>query len=324
MVSLRSPKSSFILIGIRIIPLASVLSPAALTSELTRVGILGTCPGVATLNFSRESTFNFRQENEDGGHGTSLNFYNTTDVAGKAQGYFDYYDQPSKNARRLAYSAAYLKKPLARDNARPMYCGSAYNCTFTLNFVGPGYKCDDITNSSDSGAPFTIDQLAPIGNFTYLAEVYQNDYKNPQINSKDGVPVQPPPYPASLGVFESEPNLWIGYANKKNENYSSDSPYAAWWQHVHEARMFKCVMYHTNYTFQMEYMPSQNATLTQRDFLRPVIDTTLYSPIGNSTNLTATPDSNFIRPQANSQEYKLGCLISCIGRTSTLVSQWQY
>ncbi len=262
------------------------------------------CPQVANLNFSRESTFNFRNENENAGHGTSLNFYNTTDVPGKAPGFFDYYDQPSKNARRLAYSAAYLKKPLARDNARSMYCGSAYNCTFPLIFQGPGYKCDDITNSSDSGSPFTIDTLAPVGNFTYFAEVSQGDYTWPQIDSKDGVPVQSPPYPASLGVFQSEPILWIGYTIKTNQSYPSDSPYAARWQNVHQPKMFKCVMYHTNYTFQMQYMPSQNASLMQRDFLRPVVETTLQAPSLDSTNWTASPSSNFIRPQ-DAEEYKL-------------------
>ncbi|KAJ4368172.1 hypothetical protein N0V83_006528 [Neocucurbitaria cava] len=227
------------------------------------------------------------------------------------EGYFDYYDQPSKNAQRLGFSSAFLKKPQPRENARLSFCGDAWNCTYSINFLGPGYKCEDI-NDSD-GAPFKISQLAPEGNFTYLAEVDQDDYKWPQIDTLDGVPVQDPPYPASLGVFESEPILWIGYANKTTELYPDDSPYAKKWKYVHEPKMFKCVMHHTNYTFEMRYNSTQSATMKQRDFLHPLINTTLESNPGNSSDWVATPSSNFIRPKDDPETYKLTAAYHTMG-----------
>lgn len=296
-----------------LIPIASVLSPASLTSEAKTMVNKTVCPGVANINFTREALYNFRDENELDGRGTSLVYYNTTDRDGVQDGYFDYYDQPSKNARRLAFSAAYLKRPQPRENAGLTYCGEGWNCTYSINFIGPGYKCEDISNADISGAPFKLSQIAPEGNFTYISEVDQDDYKWPQIPTSDGMPIQDPPYPDSLGVFESEPTLWIGYANKSSELYDENSPYAKKWKHVHEPKMFKCEMYHTNYTFQMGFRPTQSALLQKRDFLYPVINTTLEANPSNTTDWAATQSSNFVRPKENTERYKLTAAYHSLG-----------
>ncbi|KAI4942915.1 hypothetical protein J4E86_009862 [Alternaria arbusti] len=96
---------------------------------------------VATLNFTQESTYDFRDMSKF--WQKSLNFYNTTepaeeerrdgDVYSAATGtgsFFDYYDQPSKNARRLAFSSVYMQKPQPRENASTVFCGSGWNCVF--------------------------------------------------------------------------------------------------------------------------------------------------------------------------------------------------
>jgi hypothetical protein len=179
--------------------------------------------------------------------------------------------------------------------------------------MGPGYKCDDITNSPPPNAPIKMNQIAPKGNFTYVAEVDQDDYKSPQIDTLNGVPRQPPPYPAALGVFESEPILWVGYAIKTNTSYPADSPYAKKWKVVHEPKMFKCVMHHTNYTFEMNYNLSQSATLKQRDFIKPLVDTTLMPNLGNNSDWVAFPESNYIRPGQDPKAYKLAAAYHSMG-----------
>lgn len=296
----------------RLIPIASVLSPASLTTAPRTMVNATTCADIASLNFTREAFHNFRDESDDG-RGISLNYYNTTDRNGAKDSYFDYYDQPSKNARRLAFSSAYLKKPQPREKAALSFCGDGWNCTYSINFLGPGYKCEDISEDNTAGAPFELTQLAPTGNFTYLAEVDQDQYRWPQVPSRDGVPIQEPPYPDSLGVFESEPVLWIGYANRTSELYDADSPYSKKWMNVHEPNMFKCVMYHTNYTFEMRYRPGQTATLKRRDFLHPVINTTVSSNSGNDTEWVASPSSNFIRPKEDPETYKLTAAYHSLG-----------
>src|SRR5690242_2113136 len=267
------------------------------------------CPAVATLNLTREAVFNFREEQHSNSRGNSLIYYNTTDPTGLQEGYFDYYDQPSKIARRLAFSSAYLKKAQPRERAAAQFCGTGYNCTYPINFVAPGYKCDDMSDAVPSGAPFTIDQIAPQGDFIYHAEVDQGEYKRPQAPTTEGVP--DPGYPASLGTFEDEPALWIGYAEKTSTKYPGNSTYAQKWEWVHQPKIFKCVMYHTNYTFEMRYRPIQNATLLQRDFLFPVINTTVQA--SNDGTFTASPASAFVSPRDNTTSYKLAAVYHSMG-----------
>jgi len=165
----------------------------------------------------------------------SLNFYNTTEPAAEERrdkegleatgSFFDYYDQPSKNARRLAFSSVYMQKPQPRENASTVFCGSGWNCTYTISFVGPGYQCEDVDNTNESDAPFALSELAPNGSLVYAAEVDQGDYgyQDP-VNGT-----------ASLGVFENEPTLWIGYAINTSEPYSHDAEpeYKVKWGNVH-------------------------------------------------------------------------------------------
>jgi hypothetical protein len=271
------------------------------------------CSKVANLNFARESDFNFRNVIKDEIRLNSMSYYNTTDLAGTKEGFFDYYDQPSKNVRRLAISAAYLRRPQPRELAGVTFCGQGWNCTYSINFQGPGYKCEDLTDAPPVNAPFKLSQLAPQGNFTYVADVDQGDYKSSQIDTLDGVPRQPPPYPPLLGAFQSEPILWVGFSNKTNTRYPPDSPYANKWKVVHEPKMFKCVMHHTNYTFEMSYRPTQLAVLKQRDFLRPVIDTTLQANLGNNSDWNASPATNFILPAKDPKAYKLQAAYHSLG-----------
>lgn len=78
--------------------------------------------------------------------------------------------------------------------------------------------------------------------------------------------------------------------------------------------MFKCVMHHTNYTFEMRYRPTQNATLKQRDFLYPVINTTLASdPNASNDTFIATPSANYIDPKDNPTTYKLAAAYHSMG-----------
>ncbi|KAJ4319842.1 hypothetical protein N0V94_003712 [Neodidymelliopsis sp. IMI 364377] len=232
---------------------------------------------------------------------------------GTRNGFFDYYDQPSKIARRLAFSSAYLKKAQAREKAAVEFCGQGWNCTYSINFMAPGYKCDDISEAVPSNAPFNIDEIAPNGDFIYHAEVDQGDYKRPQVPTTEGVPADGPPYPTALGVFQSEPVLWVGYAENTSNRYDDDSPYAKKWTWVHEPKMFSCILYETNYTFEMRYRPTQNATLKQRDFLYPVVNTTLLPDPTNNGTLTADPSSSFISPQNSVPTYKLAAAYHSMG-----------
>jgi hypothetical protein len=283
----------------RLIPLASVLSPASLTSQLSTLNETAIC-SVANLDFGKEASYNFRDTTLF--YQKSLSFFNTTDIKAQQEGWFDYYDQPSKTARRLAFSSVYMQKPQPRENAATAFCGNGWNCTYSINFLGPGYKCDDINDADKDSAPFSIDILAPKGNLTYYADVDQGDYGHQDPNAKAN----------SLGVMKSEPNLWIGYAINTSKPYDPSSPFYSTWKTVHEPKMFKCVMHYTNYTFDMSYNPKQNATRQQRDFLSPVIDTTVQWD-DKEQGWTASPEKNFIRPNDDVGKYKVTSTYHTLG-----------
>ncbi|KAF2739003.1 hypothetical protein EJ04DRAFT_509158 [Polyplosphaeria fusca] len=293
-----------------LIPIASVLSPASLTSEVQTSYNLTRCSSVASLDFTHESLYNFR--NESNFPGSSLVFYNTTDTHGKAPDYFDYYDQPSKNARRLAVLSTYLKKASHSENASIDSCGNGWNCTYSISFQGPGYNCDELANSSTPDlapgtAPFNLTTLAPQGDYLYYSSVDMGEYLNPQIETgDDGVPVPEPPYPETLGVFQAEPVLWIGYVINTSKPYdAASSQYKKKWGTVHEPKIFKCAAYHTNYTFEVRYNDSNQITKRlERKFIAPVVDTTMVIDPTDSSQTFPSPQSNFIRPQ-DDEKYKL-------------------
>jgi hypothetical protein len=214
--------------------------------------------------------YDFR--NIDSYPGASLLFYNTTDTTAKSEHFFDYYDQPSKSARRLTVTSAYLRKPATFPMASVESCGEGWNCTYAINIQGPGYKCEE--PSPNEIGPFNLSMLAPEGKYIYYSNVDLNDYANPQIDTDDnGMPVQEPPYPESLGVFSSEPELWIGYSLNTTKPYDRSSPHFAMWRNVHEPKIFKCVLHYTDYTFQMKYEESvQSTKLLKRNFLDPIIN----------------------------------------------------
>ena len=228
----------------KLLPLASVMSPASLTSELRTFNNTASC-SVATLNFTQESTYDFRDVSKF--WQKSLNFYNTTEPAEEERrdgeeysaatgggNFFDYYDQPSKNARRLAFSSVYMQKPQPRENASSVFCGSGWNCTYTISFVGPGYQCEDVDDTDEYDAPFALSELAPNGSLVYKADVDQGNYGYQDPANGTG----------SLGVFENEPNLWIGYAINTSEPYSqvAEPEYKAKWGNVH-GKLWLCEVY---------------------------------------------------------------------------------
>ncbi|KAF2473882.1 uncharacterized protein BDR25DRAFT_301962 [Lindgomyces ingoldianus] len=302
-----------------LIPIASVLSPASLTSEPRTMYNHTQCPAVASLNFTHESSFNFR--NESNFPGSSIIYYNTTDTTGKMPGFFDYYDQPSKNARRLTVTSVYLKKPATYPNASIDSCGEGWNCEYSISFQGPGYKCDEIANSSNpntqeiiaGGAPFNISTLAPKGEFLYYSSVDIGDYASPQVDTKDdGTPAQGPPYPDSLGVFESEPVLWIGYARNTSTPYDRSTELGKKWGNVHEASILKCVAHHTKYTFDIQFNETiQSATRKSRNFIAPIVDTMVNAE--NRSDVVASPSSNYVRPNTDVGKYKLTAAYHAMG-----------
>jgi hypothetical protein len=155
------------------------------------------------------------------------------------------------------------------------------------------------------GAPFDTNSLVPVGIYSYQAVVDIGEYANPQVPSVNGTPIEKP-WPTDLGVFKTEPVLWIGHTVNTDEKLPAGSPYSQWGT-VQIPKIFSCVHYETNYTVLFNYTAEgQQATVTNRIFVAPVIDST----VGQFENGTLNPDiilptSAWVRPNADVYHYKL-------------------
>jgi hypothetical protein len=311
----------------RLIPIAAVLSPASLTTQLSIVANSTICPSVPNLNFSAESFNNFRDPvMKTGGAALPLCYYNTTDINGTTPGYFDYFDQPSKQALRLGTMSVYSKKVVQLESKDDEGCGSDWNCTYTISFQGPGYKCSELASGVDSntadlhrmGAPFDTNSLVPVGNMSYQAVVDIGEYITPQGPTDDGIASKP--WPKDLGVIKTEPVIWIGYTVNTSDPLPSDSPYSKW-NTVQIPKVFSCIHYETNYTVLIDYSGGQQkTTVTDRKFMAPIINTTLSQfPNGTLDPQSAFPSSNWVRPEVDRAHYQLTAAYHSLG---LIFRQW--
>ncbi|KAF2994717.1 hypothetical protein E8E13_003419 [Curvularia kusanoi] len=317
-----------------LIPLATIIfSPGSLTFG-TFLDSKNVSRAVPHVNFSLETTKDWRHpvkfdaDDDDllakGGNKRSLMYYNTTDKSQEptTPGWFDYYDQPSAELKRISLLFGYnlMNHSTHRLNARQAVCGksdtgSQYNCTFTQNFIAPAYKCDlvakgmgDDSRLAELGAPFNTSTLVPQGRDVYRAEVKLGDYKYPQTNNfqkgPGGVPAGE--IPADLGVFKSEPVLWIGWSTNSTEPLASDSPLHANWTHRYDPQIIRCVMNEANYTVRWNFTGPFFMEMSMREFLGPVLDTNFTKNADGTLNYDAdpVPAENFVRPLPDVGRYK--------------------
>lgn len=302
-----------------LIPVATIVfSPAALTfgdiHESQNLTL-----SVPNLNFSAEVDKDWRHPIKiDGANRKSLMFVNTTDKTATQPGWFDYYDQPSADLKRISLMVAYSLKDqsLNREDARITSCGGDFNCTYTIEFTGPGYKCKELAHGpeddqklAEAGSPFNTSALSPRGKYVYLADVKTGDYTRPQISSEGvspdgGIPQGIPS--KYFGYFTSEPTLWIGYSINSTKRLPPDSPFATNWTHRYDPYIFACTHYETRYTVRMNYSGPFFTTNVTYLFEKPIVDTN-FSRMDNGIPNTfdPRPESNFISPSDDPQRYKL-------------------
>jgi hypothetical protein len=297
-------------------PLTVILTPATLNVALSSDTERTLCPSIRTLNFSMEMGKDWRVATRlaDNLPELSLSFWNNTSNNSKAEvpfndTFFDYYTGPSSPIINTVTLSANLKKPWQAENVSTDICGEGWNCSYVINFVGPGLRCLEYPSSDISDQvvpPFDKSWLVPQGNLSYLAQTSLGEYSPMQVPSVEvgGAPIQPPPFPKHLGAFRVEPSLWLGYANLVDDemplpgNRSSDPEF---WNTAFQTTIQMCELYETNYTIQINNtLSNQLATVKNQTFLSRVIDT-IYVPHedamdGTMDNTTAVPEANYIYP----------------------------
>jgi hypothetical protein len=294
-------------------PLVVILTSETLAVELMSKREETICPAVRSLNFTHEETNDWRVGQKlENLYELSVCYWNTTSSDTTDPNWFDYFTGTSQQFEQVATLSAYLQKPVERTGAAQEICGNGWNCTFTIKFTGPGYKCTELASGvgstpKDLGSakvPFSMDLLAPTGNFTYFSLAYRGEYADIQTDSGDaGIPNFPPPFPPNLGALRTEPIIWIGYAAvddpaKPQPGNNSDPA----WKTAYTPKIFGCEHYETEYEVLFNYTGlKQHTSVKNRRFIAPIINTTFVpdqlSQDGTRDNTTAVPEENYIFPK---------------------------
>ncbi|KAI1387115.1 uncharacterized protein F4822DRAFT_405493 [Hypoxylon trugodes] len=312
----RAKIAVFLAAFVWLTPIVIILTSNTLTVEPTLQVDNTTCPGIRTLNFTRDELEEWRTPTKiDGWYGLSMSLWNTTSLDTSSPDWFDYYTAPTNPLYRVATQAAYSGQAVSKTSGNIDVCGSGWNCTYTINFTAPAYKCSELASGVGSAVKplgnqqppngFTTDLIIPKGDYSYYAYTGGGDYSNQQMKDTggSGIPSTKPPFPETLGAFRTEPVIWIAYAVRK---YPNDTPpvnkSASGWNDAFIPKVVGCEHYEADYTVLFNWTGGQQITnVTKRDFLHPIIDTTWIqgkdANDGTNDNTTATPKSNYVYPR---------------------------
>ncbi|KAF4495320.1 hypothetical protein FAGAP_8552 [Fusarium agapanthi] len=315
-------------------PLIVIFTSYTLTVVPQRTEEITRCQNVRTLNFTHEETVYWRNPvRVDGYFESSVSLWNSTAPAGETPDKnkpeeFDYFTASSRQFDTIALKTAYTQQAIMRPKAPVDICGKGWNCSYTIEFVGPGYKCTDLASGvkakvkklGDAECPFDTSVLAPMGNLTYYAMLDRGNYENPQMVAEaGGRPKAKPPYPRNFAAFRTEPILWFGYADVEDRTKPQpDKPQEGDWFKAYTPTIFGCEHYQTKYKVQFNHSGGvQYHDVKERKFLKKVIDTTFIpdkkDPDKRLKDRTvATPEDNYVFPN-DTKNYRLTAAYHAVG-----------
>lgn len=297
----------------RLTPLVIILTSNTLLVAQVENIVDTKCPGVRTLNFTGEELEEFRNPTKiDGLQGLAISLWNTTSLNTSSPDWYDYYTGPTVPLQATANLGVYSHQVMGSKDAALEVCGMGWNCSYTIEFVAPGYKCTELAsgvgskvrNLGNNTAPFGTDILLPEGKFSYYAHTSGGDYAMAQLKEVEpgGIPLTDPPFPKNLGAFRTEPIVWIGYVVRANpgETPPNNSSQPGW-NESFIPKVFACENYETAYTVDFRFEgKDQSTTVKKRDYLYPVMNTTYLRGVdandGTNDNTTAVPESEYVLP----------------------------
>ncbi|OTB09399.1 hypothetical protein M426DRAFT_50796 [Hypoxylon sp. CI-4A] len=312
-------------------PVVIILTSSTLTAEATLRMDPTTCKGIRTLNFTKDEVEEWRTATKiDGLYGLSMSIWNTTSLNTSSPDWFDYYTGPSNPLIRVAAYAAFMGQPASKMGANANICGIGWDCTYTINFTAPAYKCAEVASGVGSevkslGAQkppkgFDTKLLLPEGDFSYYAYTDGGEYSIEQMKDVGvgGIPNTKPPFPKTLGAFRTEPVIWMGYSVKTNPD--GETPLnrsMPGWNESFIPKAIGCEHYEADYTVLFNLTGGQQITrVIDRKLLHRVVDTTWDqgkdANDGTNDNTTASPKSNYVYPR-DVHEYRRVSAFHAIG-----------
>ncbi|KAL4731035.1 hypothetical protein ACLX1H_003077 [Fusarium chlamydosporum] len=271
------------------------------------------CLSVRTLNFSNDAKKSWdddvRATNETM-RGISISMFNQVMSDRDSPYHFDYWLKPAPPLDSIASRVLAGGQPVQRNEVANEVCGEGWDCSTTIHFLGPGYKCEQLARGANSTmssfknytAPFNLMEMIPAGNASFYAIADLGEYKPEQIDVDEyNKPVQKPPFPKNLGALRTEPVIWMGYvevddievAHAKNRSMNN-------WTSDYTPVITACEHWETNYTVNLNYTGGlQSYQVINRDYIRKVINTTYVNQSaedGTLDPLLAEPVENYVFP----------------------------
>ncbi|ROW08545.1 hypothetical protein VPNG_06196 [Cytospora leucostoma] len=238
------------------LPLCAIASPSTLITRNGHQMINTTCPNVPVMNFTREIDYTLDGA-DDNLSGLAYWNINSDDEY--------WYTSPSMELERIfTLSTLSTAGPLAPANP----CPSGTNCTYSIQFDGPAYGCEE---RADFGGPYQLynkSQMAPAGDLLYAS--YSSLPMGPE--DENGEPLtwyNMSESDPEVGVFTGLPSLWLGWATG-----IPDGP--SLWSNL-TSHIAECQMYNATYSFTVTFasgnMLVNNSATTLNGLLLPPGDT---------------------------------------------------
>ncbi|KAM0541890.1 hypothetical protein ACHAPJ_013036 [Fusarium lateritium] len=303
----------FLAMYIWISPFVVIFTSATLSVVLDTRQEDASCFSVRTLNFSHEAKKTWRDPKRAEGetmNGARLSWYQDTTGARDGPDSFDYWLEPSSHLTSIASRVLAGGQALQRENVSAEVCGQGWDCSTLINFTGPGYKCQKLAKGTNSTmdkfggqeAPFNLSKFVPVGEYTYFTEAKTGEYAVKQMDKDPSTGRPIPPFPESLGVFRTEPVIWLGYITVDNvtashaQNSSEDG-----WEDDYTPVISACEHWEINYSANITYTSGlQSYSIIKRDFLRKIINTTYVDDSANDgtyDKTVAEPKDNYVFPR---------------------------
>ena len=224
----------------RVLPLSAIASPSTLTATNGIRNFAATCNNVSVLNFNMENGYGI-EDRDLAVDKQGMSFWD------ELQGGTSYFNQPSMDSRRNFQLSLLSDQTLQPDSP----CPTDSNCTFSISFAAPSYKCE---HRGDFGGmqAYNKSQMAPMGDLLYASySAFGEDFVGRPIDWNRTVPNN------DTGVFKREPSLWVAWV------YNTTLPATAenstlwnttYWPHQLETHVMECTLWNSTYSYKMSYL----------------------------------------------------------------------
>ncbi|KAK3988757.1 hypothetical protein QBC44DRAFT_397734 [Cladorrhinum sp. PSN332] len=258
---LTKASSQFLLAAVCwLLPLSAITSPSSLVavpaSSITRER----CSDVPAVHFLNYNDYDEGGNLDQGKDHLSQVYYwhheESIDVVT--------YDMPSFEIESIAAQANPSDGPLLSRNP----CPAGTNCTYSIPFDGPAYRCEDQIDF-DGSTGQTLELFPPRNVLIYSASLIQSTQN---LNGL-GIPVEwsnmtktDPMY----GVFTKSYPIWIGYVQNTTRPYKG--PNDTMWPYELERKTIKCTLNYAEYDVKLSFRGGrQFVDETNIDHKRPLL-----------------------------------------------------